>query len=75
MEGAMADADYLKLREEIWKALGVPVTKQSGSPVEDVRKLAEAARKVVDVFSSKDKVGWSPSKLRDAVAELMRAVK
>lgn len=71
----MADADYLKLREEIWKALGVPVANQKGSPVEDVRKLTEAARKVVDVFSSKDKVGWSPSKLRDAVVDLMHALR
>jgi len=67
----MADGDYLRLRQEIWEALGIPPAQQKGNPVEEVRNVVVAARKVVDVFSSKDKVGWSPSQLRDAVAKLM----
>lgn len=71
----MADADYLKLREEIWNALGVPPPQQKGSPVVEVKNVVDAARKVVDVFSNKDKVGWSPSRLRDAVVDLMHALR
>lgn len=71
----MMDADYKRLCGEIWDALGIPPAQQKGEPTEAVRKIVTAGQRVVDVFSSKDKVGWSPSQLRDAVAELMHALK
>jgi len=64
----MMDADC---KRQIWDALGVPPTQRNGDPIEEVKKVVDAGRKVVEVFSSKDKVGWSPSQLRDAVARLM----
>jgi len=67
----MDAGDYLKLRQQIWEALGVPPAQQKGDPIEEVRKVVIASRKVVEIFSSKDKVGWSPSQLRDAIAKLM----
>lgn len=65
------DTDYKRLCGEIWDALGVPPAQQKGEPTEEVKKIVAAGRRVVEVFSSKDKVGWSPSQLRDAVAKLM----
>ena len=55
--------------------MGVPPAQQKGEPTEDVKKIVAAGRKVVEVFSSKDKVGWSPSQLRDAVAKLMHVLR
>jgi hypothetical protein len=69
------DADYKRLCGEIWDALGVPPAQQKGEPTQAVKKIVAAGRNVVETFSGKDKVGWSPSKLRDAIADLMHAVK
>ena len=69
------DTDYKRLCGEIWDALGVPPAQQKGEPTKAVKKIVDAGRNVVEIFSSKDKVGWSPSKLRDAIAELMHVVK
>ena len=69
------DADYKRLCGEIWDALGVPPNQQQGEPTEKVKKLVAAGQNVVETFSNKDKVGWSPSKLRNAVVDLMHELK
>lgn len=71
----MMDADYSRLCRAIWDALGIPPAQQKGDPVEEVKKVVAAGRKVVEIFYSKDKVGWSPSQLRDAVAKMMHVLR
>lgn len=71
----MTAADYLRLRQEIWEALGVPPAEQKGDPIVEVRKVVSAGRNVVEAFSGKDKVGWSPGQLRDAVVKLMHVLR
>lgn len=66
--------NYKRLCGEIWDALGVPPDRQEGDPTGKLMQVLQAARAVVASYLGKDKPGWAPSQMREAVARLMPMV-